>query len=358
MLTIGVIFGGPSGEYEVSCNSAGAICANLDHEKYNVVPIGMSKDGKMYASIKESDVKSFTADDYAENEVNLLAKPGGYLCLANGEIVAKLDAVIPIIHGTCGEDGVLQGLLELAQIPYVGAGVSGSAVGMDKILMRKILAFHDIPQTKFVCVSRHEVESDIEKVVAEAESKLKYPIFVKPANAGSSVGITKAHDPESLRAGITEAAKFDRRLLLEEGVNAREIEISVMGNDEPVCACAGEIIASNEFYDYKAKYIDNKSVAVIPAEITAEEYEKIVSYAKTAYQALDCAGLGRMDFFINRDNGAILLNEINTLPGFTEISMYAKLWAQSGLGFSELLDKLLAYAFERFQDKRRNVIDF
>lgn len=358
MLNIGVIFGGPSGEYEVSCNSAGAICANLKRDKYNVVPIGMSKEGKMYAPIAECDIKSFQAMDYAQNEVNLLAKPGGYLCDNNGMVVAKLDAVIPIIHGTCGEDGVLQGLLELVGIPYVGAGVTGSAVGMDKILMRKILAFHDIPQTEFVCVSRHEVESDIDKVISEAEEKLKYPIFVKPANAGSSVGISKAHDTDSLRTGIATAAKFDRRLLLEQGVNAREIEISVMGNDEPVCACAGEIIASNEFYDYKAKYIDNKSVAVIPAEITAEEYEKIVFYAKEAYQALDCAGLGRMDFFIDRDNGNIYLNEINTLPGFTEISMYAKLWANTGLDFSNLLDKLLEYAFLRFQDKKRNVIDF
>lgn len=358
MLNIGVIFGGPSGEYEVSCNSAASICANLKKDKYNVVPIGMSKEGKMYAPIKESDIKSFDAALYSQNEVNLLAKPGGYLCSNDGTVVAKLDAVIPIIHGTCGEDGVLQGLLELAQIPYVGAGVTGSAVGMDKILMRKILAFHDIPQTKFVCVSRHEVENDMARVINEAEEKLKYPIFVKPANAGSSVGISKAHDRDSLREGIMEAAKFDRRLLLEQGVNAREIEISVMGNDEPICACAGEIIASNEFYDYKAKYIDNKSVAVIPAEITAEEHEKIVYYAKEAYMALDCAGLGRMDFFIDRDNGNIYLNEINTLPGFTEISMYAKLWANTGLDFADLLDKLLEYAFLRFQDKKRNVIDF
>ena len=358
MLNIGVIFGGPSGEYEVSCNSASAICAKLNRDKYRVIPIGMSKDGRMYAPIDENDIKTFQGARYAANEVNLLAKPGGYLTKTDGTLLAELDAVIPIIHGTCGEDGVLQGLLELAQIPYVGAGVTGSAVGMDKIIMRKILAFHDIPQTKFICLTRHEFEHDAEKILDAAQERLKYPIFVKPANAGSSVGITKAHDRSSLYKGIAEAAKFDRRLLLEEGVNAREIEISVMGNDEPVCACAGEIIASNEFYDYKAKYIDNKSVAVIPAEITAVQYEKIVKYAKEAYQALDCAGLGRMDFFIDRENENIYLNEINTLPGFTEISMYAKLWAQSGVNFSELLDKLLEYALARFADKKRNVIDF
>ncbi len=358
MQNIGVIFGGPSGEYEVSCNSAEAICANLNREKYNIIPIGMGKNGKMYAPVEMGDIKTFNPACYEQKEVNLLAKPGGELRDNNGQLVAKLDAVIPIVHGTCGEDGVLQGLLELAKVPYVGAGVCGSAVGMDKILMRKILAFHQIPQTKYVCTTRNEIEKDIEDVVKKASEELKYPIFIKPANAGSSVGITKADNEEKLREGLQEAAKFDRRILLEEGINAREIEISVMGNDEPICACAGEIIASNEFYDYKAKYIDNKSIAVIPAEITTEEYEKIVAWAREAYQALDCAGLGRLDFFIDKNNGQIYFNEINTLPGFTEISMYAKLWAESGINFSELLDKLLEYAFERFEDKKRNVIDF
>ena len=358
MEKIAVIFGGRSGEYEVSMKSAAAIVKNLNREKYEVYPIAMTKDGHWWGPIAAEDVENFIKEKYLHQEIFPQAVPGGYFCDRSGEIVFLADAVIPIIHGTYGEDGILQGLLELMDVPYVGAGVLGSAVGMDKIIMRKILAFHQIPQVRFEAVERAEMEEDIECVVERIEEKLPYPIFIKPSNAGSSVGVSKAHTRENLIAGLWKAAKFDSRILAEEGIAAREIEISVMGNEKPQCACAGEIVACNEFYDYKAKYIDNKSVAHIPAELKEIERDMIENLAKKAYVALNCAGLGRMDFFIDRRNGSIYLNEINTLPGFTEISMYSKLWQERGMEMAELLDALLGYAKEHFHDRKRNVIDF
>ena len=241
-------------------------------------------------------------------------------------------------------------------MPYVGAGVAGSAVNMDKILMRKILAFHDIPQVPFVTALRSQWTAEPEAVLDQAERALRYPMFVKPANAGSSVGVSKVSDRQELAAGLSCAARYDRRLLIEEGVNAREIEVAVLGNDEPETSVPGEVIACNAFYDYKAKYIDNKSRTMIPAELSAEQRAAIDELAKTAYGATDCAGLARVDFFISRDDGRIYLNEINTLPGFTQISMYAKLMEASGLAMPQLLDRLVALALARHADRRQNAI--
>jgi len=358
MQNIAVIFGGRSGEYEVSMKSAAAIVKNLDHKKYHIFPIAITKDGRWWGPVAENDVANFKSENYIDYEIFPQATPGGYLRDFSGNVVMKLDAVIPIIHGTYGEDGILQGLLELMDIPYVGAGVLGSAVGMDKITMRKVLAYHNIPQVGFVALNRKDLEEQLDVVVAELEAKLPYPIFIKPSNAGSSVGVSKADNREMLIAGLIEAAKFDSRILAEEGLDVREIEISVMGNETPLCSCAGEIVASNDFYDYNAKYIDNKSVAHIPADLTWEEKETIEQLAKEAYIALACEGLGRMDFFINRKNGKIYLNEINTLPGFTEISMYSKLWQAVGVDMKQLLDQLLEYASKRYQERKRNIIDF
>lgn len=359
MKNIGVIFGGRSGEYEVSLSSGKAIIANLDHEQYKIWPIAVAKDGRWFGPVRKDDILTFKWENYAENELLLPAKPNEALINAkSGEEVVKLDAIFPIIHGTYGEDGVLQGLFELADLPYVGAGVAASAVGMDKILMRKIFAYHNIPQVRFVTILRKEFEENPQKTAEIIEAALPYPVFVKPANAGSSVGVTKAADRTQLLLSLKEAAKYDRKILIEEGLEVREIEVAVLGNDAPEASVAGEIIASNEFYDYNAKYIDNKSIAKIPAEISLEQREQIQALAIEGYKAIDCAGLARVDFFIEKSSGKIYLNEINTLPGFTEISMYAKLWAASGLPMPKLLDKLLALAEERFCDHKRNTIDF
>ncbi len=356
-INIGVIFGGRSGEYEVSLQSARAIVSQLDHDKYEIWPIAVARDGRWYGPIPEADVPTFDPAHYLGREVMLPAKPGGELLSAeSGDLVVRLDVVFCIIHGTTGEDGVMQGLLELAGLPYVGAGVAGSAVGMDKIFMRKILAYHQIPQVHFTTLSRWSIESDMAKALDQVEEALPYPMFVKPANAGSSVGISKVKDRAELAAGLLLASKYDGKVLIEQGLNVREIEVAVLGNDQPKASVAGEIIACNDFYDYKAKYVDNRSVAQIPAQLTPEQAQTIDSLAKTAYLALDGAGLARVDFFIDKADGAIYLNEINTLPGFTEISMYAKLWEASGLPMTKLLDELVDLAFARFRDRQKNCI--
>ena len=356
-INIGVIFGGRSGEYEVSLQSARAIVSQLDHERFQVWPIAVARDGRWYGPIAEDDVSTFDPARYADREVMLLPKPGGELLQAGeGRLIVRLDVVFCIIHGTTGEDGVMQGLMELAGLPYVGAGVGGSAVGMDKIFMRKILAFHQIPQVRFTTLLREQILADTHLAAEQAERTLTYPMFVKPANAGSRVGVSKAKNHAELQQALLLASQYDRKILVEQGHNVREIEVAVLGNDRPEASVAGEIIASNDFYDYKAKYVDNKSVAQIPADLTSKERETIDQLAKAAYQALDCAGLARVDFFISKDDGRIYLNEINTLPGFTEISMYAKLWQASGLPMTKLLDELVDLAFERFQDRQKNCI--
>lgn len=356
-INIGVIFGGRSGEHEVSLQSARAIVSQLDHEKYQIWPIAVARDGRWYGPIPEADVPTFDPANYLGQEIMLLPKPGGELLSADdGELIVQLDVVFCIIHGTTGEDGVMQGLLELAGLPYIGAGVAGSAVGMDKIFMRKLLAYHQIPQVRFTTLPRRSIEVDAAQAVAQVEQALPYPMFVKPANAGSSVGISKVKNRAELEAGLLLASKYDRKVLIEQGHNVREIEVAVLGNDEPKVSFAGEIIACNDFYDYKAKYVDNKSVAQIPAQLSKVEAETIANLAKAAYLVLDCAGLARVDFFIDKEDGRIYLNEINTLPGFTEISMYAKLWEASGLPMTALLDKLVELAFERFQDRQKNCI--
>lgn len=355
---IGLLFGGRSGEHEVSLVSANAIARNFDTALFEVVPLFISRQGNWYGPIPVEEIKNASVEKFADQEVMLAPKPGGILIsVKDGHEICRLDAVFPIVHGTYGEDGVTQGLLELADIPYAGAGVTGSAVGMDKVVMRKILAYHNIPQVQFTTVMRSQVEENIEAAVSAVEEVLPYPVFVKPANGGSSVGINKAKNAEELVEALNIAARYDRKILVEQGVTVREIEISVMGNEQPMVSQPGEICSSNEFYDYKAKYIDNKSVAVIPANLAPETIQQIQTLAVETYRALECEGFARVDFFVEESTGNIYLNEVNTLPGFTDISMYPKMWDAAGIPITELLTRLIAYAEERYADRKKNSID-
>lgn len=354
---VGLLFGGKSGEHEVSLASAHAIAHQFNAEKFEIVPIFLSREGHWYGPVELDDIATITVEQCKGQEVILAPYPGGrILSVDDGRELCRLDVIFPIVHGTSGEDGILQGLLELAGVPYVGAGVAGSAIGMDKVIMRKIFSYHQIPQVAFTTVLRTQVEQNIEQVVEQVETELCYPVFVKPANGGSSVGISKARNREELSGALQLAARYDRKLLVEQGVDAREIEISVLGNEQPQVSLPGEIQSSNEFYDYKAKYIDNKSISVIPAELPAKVISAIQRLAVEAYQALDCEGFARVDFFIERQSGQLYLNEINTLPGFTEISMYPKMWEASGLSTENLLEQLVTLAELRYADRSKNSV--
>ncbi|MGI6227224.1 MAG: D-alanine--D-alanine ligase family protein [Peptococcales bacterium] len=358
-IKVGLLFGGRSGEHEVSLNSAFAIANALNPEKYSVIPIAIGKNGKWYAPVEIHDIKAFVPKNYSNNEVAILPQPNsGLISLKNNQKLTDLDVIFPIIHGTNGEDGTLQGLLEMASIPYVGTGVLGSAVGMDKIMMKKIFKYHNLPQVKFSYTSRALIESNLEEVVVKLINELPFPMFVKPANLGSSVGISKAKNQEQLREALLEASKYDSKIIIEEGKDIREVEVSVLGNANPQVSIPGEIIPSNEFYDYKAKYIDDRSILKIPAELNADVINELKLLAVEAYLALDCAGLSRVDFFICKKTNKIYINEVNTLPGFTAISMYPKLWEYSGIKMPELLDQLISFAIEKYQDKIKNKTNY
>ncbi len=354
-LRVGVIFGGRSGEHEVSLNSANSILTALDREKYDVVPIGITKAGRWLIGAEPSQVLAEGEFDPELIPAALIPDPSEaqLVPLAGGK-ANSIDVIFPVLHGTYGEDGTMQGLLELANIPYVGSGVLGSAAGMDKIVMKRIFAQVGLPQGRFLAFTRKQWESSAEPVLAEVENGLGYPCFVKPANMGSSVGISKARDRSGLVRALEVAARYDRRIVVEEFIEGREIEVSVLGNDEPVSSLPGEIIPCNEFYDYKAKYIDGDSALIIPAELPDATVESIRRYAVRAFTALDCAGLARVDFFVSRMDGTVLINEVNTMPGFTSISMYPKLWEASGVPYGELLDKLIELALERHREKNRS----
>ena len=402
-LRVGILFGGRSGEHEVSLLSAASVLNAIDKTKYEVVPIGITKDGRWLtaehaerllrgekqASVLPTPEKHLRAGDPG-------ATPGAAV-LATGESVvfppeparreagiapfqtdAKTDAatlrrasdrainvdiIFPVLHGTFGEDGTIQGLLELADIAYVGAGVLGSSAGMDKDIMKSLFRAAGLPIVKHVTVLRSHFEPESKEVPKKVqkliESKLKYPVFVKPANLGSSVGISKAHDRKELGPAIAEAAKFDRKIVIEEGVGgkknkAREIECAVLGNDDPKASVAGEIVPCKEFYDYDAKYLVEGSEAVIPAKLTKAEMKTVQRLAIAAFQAVDCTGLARVDFLMEPKSRKIFVNEINTMPGFTAISMYPKMWAASGVSYPELIDRLIRLGIERHEDKKRN----
>jgi D-alanine-D-alanine ligase len=359
-LRIAVLFGGRSGEHEVSLMSAKSVLSALDPEKYEITQIGISKDGVWLTgeNILEEMSKGQT-ENKSLNQVVII--PDQYhnrvweILNINSTWnlfpVTNVDVVFPVLHGTFGEDGTLQGLLEMADLAYVGAGVTGSAVGMDKGIFKDVMRANNIPTAASVVVLRSEIEKNIDSVIHQAEAVGPYPLFVKPANLGSSVGISKCNTKSDLREGLMEAATYDRRVLIERGVNAREIEVSVLGNDVPMASVPGEVLPSREFYSYESKYIDGTSGLRIPAPLPTGITENIRQMAITAYKAIDCAGMARVDFFVEKGTDDIYLNEINTIPGFTSISMYPKLWEASGLSFPQLVNRLVELAIERKNDR-------
>ncbi|MFN0085671.1 MAG: D-alanine--D-alanine ligase family protein [Blastocatellia bacterium] len=359
---MGIIFGGRSGEHEVSLRSAESVINALDREKYESVPIAISKHGKWLASSRPGNLQPAEVMKDGDQHVAIFGDPterGLARLEAQGGNRHRdsLDVVFPVLHGTYGEDGTIQGLLEMADLPYVGCGVLASAAGMDKVVMKRLFREAGLPIVEFTHFLRTQWEADSAGVESRMIEEIGFPMFVKPANLGSSVGVSRAVDAAGLSAAITLAAKFDRKIVVEKGIDAREIEVSVLGNDQPIASLPGEIAPqSAAFYDYMAKYVDaNGARLAIPAELSADQTAEVQQLAIRAFQAIDGAGLGRVDFFLDRSSGRLLLNEINTMPGFTPISMYPKLWEASGLGYSELIDRLIELAFERHREKSRNV---
>lgn len=359
-MKIGVVFGGPSGEYDVSCVSANTIVSTLMDAGYTqVFPIGVAKDGRWYGPVATADIAHFDAAAYADRELIFPQYPGGVMRNAKTfEEIGTLDVVFPIIHGSYGEDGHLQAFFDMCRLPYVGAGMMGSVVGMDKVFMRDILKAHNIPQTDYVAVRRYDFEKEPEQVLDEVEAALTYPMFVKPSCLGSSVGISKVQNREALRDALAAAGQYDSKLIVETGVNAREIETALLGNFDADMAAPGEIITEGVFYDYESKYILDNSVTKTPADVTEEQVAELRRIAKKAYAILNLSGMCRADFFIDKDNGRILLNEVNTLPGFTSISMYAKMWQASGKSLIDVIERLIELAFEKHNDDLRNYTVF
>lgn len=368
-IRLGVIFGGRSGEHEVSLQSARSVMESVDREKYEVVPIGITKEGRWLASGDPLRALQ-TGDRSATEPAALLSDPDrrGLMCLDDtGEAItatplAELDVVFPVLHGPYGEDGTVQGLLELAGLPYVGAPVTASAVAMDKAIFKDVVRAHGLPTVEHVMVKRRTWEADQQGVASQIANQLGYPVFTKPANLGSSVGISKCHDRMELMAGLGEAARYDRKLIVEAAVPAaREIEISVLGNDDPMASVPGEVVPSREFYSYEAKYIDTGEAAsdlLIPAPLSAQMTERVQDLAIETYRAIDCAGMARVDFLLSAETDVLYVNEVNTIPGFTRISLYPKLWEASGLPYPELIDRLIELALERHRDKARTEISY
>ena len=390
-IRVGVLFGGRSGEHEVSLLSAASVLQAMDKQKYEAVPIGITKEGRwVTADHAERLLRGEMAPEPRQLRAGDPDATPGAAVLARGEAIIvppvpsqgrsgmvpfqtdaeaparrwtdraiDVDVVFPVLHGTFGEDGTIQGLLELADLPYVGAGVLGSAAGMDKDVMKQLFRGSGLPIVKHVTILRREWQGERKRVQRLVERALKYPVFVKPANLGSSVGISKAHNGKELPAAIEEAAKFDRKIVIEQGVGgqkqkARELECSVLGNDRPEASLPGEVVPVKEFYDYAAKYLEEGSELLIPAPLTRTETKKVQDMAVRAFRAVDCSGLARVDFLMEPRTRRIYVNEINTMPGFTSISMYPKLWGASGVPYPQLIDRLIQLALERHGDKQKN----
>lgn len=360
-LHVAVIFGGRSGEHDVSLMSARSVLSVLDPEKYDVTQIGITHHGEWVTgrNVLEALQKENTSD---LERVILAGDPSrsvlyGLRSTKMGEKLESLtsiDVYFPVLHGTFGEDGTIQGLFELADVAYVGAGVVGSSVGMDKGVFKEVMRANDIPTVESIIVTRAEIEKDMNAVIEKAENVGAYPIFTKPANLGSSVGVTKCRTRGDLGEGLMDAALYDRRVLVERGVaNPREIEVSVLGNYDPQASVCGEVLPSREFYSYESKYIDGTSGLEIPAKLPKEISEQIREIAVHAYKLIDCAGMARVDFFVDKDTNQVYLNELNTIPGFTSISMYPKLWEASGLSYAKLVDRLIELAMERKAERDR-----
>jgi len=348
-LRVGVIFGGRSGEHEVSIASAASIFKHLDPARYDPVPIRIEKDGRWV--LTGAAPTAISAAEVLQQAPAAALQPVEPTAAVSR---SGVDVVFPVLHGPYGEDGTVQGLLELANVPYVGCGVLASAAGMDKAVMKVLFAARGLPVGPYVTALRSEWHRDAAAVTRRIEDELRYPVFVKPANLGSSVGISKAKTRDEFEAAMRLALDFDRKIVIEAAVpEAREIECSVLGNDDPEASVPGEVIPSREFYDYEAKYIDAASQTLIPASLTDEQAATIRRMAIEAFRAVDGAGMARVDFLMARATGAIVVNEVNTIPGFTTISMYPKMWDASGLAYSALLDRLIALALERHAEKQR-----
>jgi len=375
-IRVGVIFGGRSGEHEVSLQSAQSVMSAVDREKYEIVPIGITKDGRWIAS--GDPMRALEAGEPgASHPAALLSDPARRSLMrledagkgVKATPLGELDVVFPVLHGPYGEDGTVQGLLELAGLPYVGAQVTASAVAMDKVIFKDVIRAHGLPTVEHVVVKRKTWRAQPDEVLAEIEDRFDYPVFTKPANLGSSVGITKCHDGSGLTTGLEDAARYDRKMLVEPAVpEAREIEVSVLGNDDPVASLPGEIVPSREFYSYEAKYLDagdRASDLLIPAPLSEEMTERVRRLAVETYRAIDCSGMARVDFLLSGtverpmdDPEALYVNEVNTIPGFTKISMYPKLWEATGIPYPELIDRLIELALERHRDKARTEISY
>ena len=350
-LSVCILFGGISPEYEVSLRSAESVLNNIDHEKYNVFPVGITRDGD-WLLFGGKDYAELPAGTWTENPKNLRAaispiRGQGLLRFEKDCVVReRIDVVFPVMHGENCEDGAVQGLLQLAGIPYVGPHIAASAVSMDKTLTKLVVDHAGVPQAAWHLVRRNELTHQMDHVVEVLEKKFTYPMFVKPAGTGSSVGVSKAANRNALCAALTAAAEFDAKILVEEFIDGREIEVAVMGNDNTAASGCGEIDSGDEFYDYEAKYVTDTSTAYIPARISEEVEEQVRELAVKVYSAIGCQGLSRVDFFVTRKDNRIVFNEINTLPGFTSISMYPKLFAASGIPYGQLIDELLQLALE------------
>jgi D-alanine-D-alanine ligase len=352
---VGILYGGKSPEHNVSLSTAMAVMNAIDKNKFDVIPIYITTEGQWIKGErltgKVNDIKQlqFQSDAKAIIPVALNQTPAA----ADGKKQEEetVDVIFPLLHGPNGEDGTVQGLLELLNIPYVGNGVLASAVGMDKVVMKNLFAQAGLRQAKYVSFTKREWSSNEEAAYDKVEQELGYPCFVKPANAGSSVGITKCKQRDDLKAAFAEAFKYDRKIIIEEAIVGREIEIGVIGNDDPICSVVGEIVPKKEFYDYQAKYEDGDTELIIPADVTKEQYETIKQMAITAFKALDLSGLVRADFFLTED-GEVYINEINTMPGFTPYSMFPLLWKHSGISYSELIERLVQLAIERHEEKQ------
>jgi len=352
-LRVGVLFGGRSGEHEVSLASAASVIRGLDPDKYEPVPIGITKDGHWL--IGEGAAKTLPDILKGGRRVMLTADPteAALVPLDRGAGAQRFDVIFPVMHGTFGEDGTIQGMLELAGLPYVGAGVLGSAVAMDKDVAKRLCQEAGIPVVPWVTVHRWRWEKEPEAVQDEIAARFEYPVFVKPATLGSSVGMSKVHSGEELAAALNLAAEYGMKILVEKAMTAREIEVSVLGNHEPKASVPGEIVPHREFYDYTAKYLEDGTQLLIPADLRPSQVTKIQTMAVDAFRALELCGMARVDFFVEKKGGKIFLNEANTIPGFTSISMYPKLWEASGIGFRELIDKLIELALEMHREKAR-----
>ncbi len=390
-IRVGILFGGRSGEHEVSLLSAASVLQAIDRSKYEVVPIGITKEGRWVSAghaerllgggasgkhLRAGDPETTQPAAVLRRGESVLVPPvpsealipfereagamTGGLSQTSPDQVLSVDVIFPVLHGTFGEDGTIQGLFELAGIAYVGSGVLGSAAGMDKDAMKRLFQSVKLPMVKWVTFLRGEWEKSPRKVRSKIEGALQYPVFVKPANLGSSVGITKAHDAKELGPAIELAARFDRKIVVEQGVGgkngkARELEVAVLGNDAPEASVVGEVVPGKEFYDYEAKYLSEGSDLIVPAKLTKAQAKQVREMAIAAFKACDCAGLARVDFLMEPGkSGRIYVNEINTLPGFTSISMYPRLWAASGVAYPQLIDRLIALAMERRAEKDRN----